>query len=992
MMKIVEIIESYKYLINRSNDIYATYKVVLYNIIINMFSPLILFFISCWITAILSLLLGIIVFTRDILKPLNRAFFLLTISVAIWSGNLGLVAISSSKELALLLCKIEHAGVIFIPITFLHFVAEFLEIKITRFLSVCYIAGLILLMFIPSNLIVYDVSPKYKYNYMVDGGILYIVLLLLFFISAGFGFYLLFSKYKYLVGHKKDQAAYVTLAGLAAFIGGSPLFLAVYNLYDPPWYLMFINSIYPIITGYAILHHHLMDMNIMIRKGLIYSAVIALITGFYIAFITFFNQLIINGDMEANRLILSLFKLPSQSFLSGIAVLLVGLFVLIKNHRSKINIIFFLFCLSVFTWLFSFTLMYITPETDIALKWAKIGDIGILYLPILSFYFTLALLNKDKDYFLKLVYFLFALSIPILTISQTDLFFIGLKNYPWGHYPLAGPLYLSLIAFFILYIFSIVLLLFHIKKYATQYDQRKLQQLKYVLLAFIGGCTGLVDYLPKYNISIYPWGHISALLFILIIAYAILKHHLMDINVVIRKGLLYSFLAGSLSACYLSMVFISGNYLGGRKSAASILFTIFSIVFFSLIFQPLRDRIQDFIDKVFFRGKYDYQKTLKELSRAAGAIAGLDELLDKVLTAIVSVIKLNNASIYVLDKREGQYFVRKSIGLDTRRSIPENDPFIEQFTSRKEAVLFDEISRTSENIGSFMKEIGAAIVFPIISKDEPVGFLALGEKLSGEVYSNEDIDLLSTLCNQMGVSIENTMLYEDTLEAQKKLYQADKLATVGALAAGLAHEIKNPIAAIKGFSTVIGKAIAEHDKETIRDFNDVVPRQLDRINEIVEKLLTLSKPPKMEKIKTSLNFILDEIVRLVERQALKQKVEIVRNFEELPETLADPEQLTQAFLNLILNAIQSMPRGGQIEIRTKFMGTDKILTEITDNGIGIPKEKLSRIFDPFYTTKETGSGLGLAVTQKIIIDHHGKIEVESEPGKGTKFRVIIPVK
>jgi signal transduction histidine kinase len=439
------------------------------------------------------------------------------------------------------------------------------------------------------------------------------------------------------------------------------------------------------------------------------------------------------------------------------------------------------------------------------------------------------------------------------------------------------------------------------------------------------------------------------------------------------------------------MLYFFSTLLGGLGARTSIYFSALLIVIFAISFQPLRDKIQEFIDKVFFRGKYDYQKTLKELSLVARSIAGLDELLDKVLTAIVSVIKLNNASVYVLDKRGGKYFARKTIGVDIKRALPENDDIIKYLASRKEAVMYDEVSKVPGNISGFMKEIGAAIIFPIITKDELVGFLCLGEKLSGEVYSDEDIDLLTTLCNQMGVSIENAMLYEDALEAQKKLYQADKLATVGALAAGLAHEIKNPIAAIKGFSQVIGKAVEENDAEAIKDFKDVVPRQLDRINEIVEKLLTLSRPPKLEKKKIDINVLLNEIVRLVEKQALKQRVEIVKSFEDLPQTLADPEQLTQAFLNLILNAIQSMPDGGQIEIRTKFMGTDRIVVEIIDNGMGIPKEKRSKIFDPFYTTKAGGSGLGLSVTQKIIIDHHGKIEVDSEVGKGTAFTVVLPI-
>jgi len=682
--------------------------------------------------------------------------------------------------------------------------------------------------------------------------------------------------------------------------------------------------------------------------------------------------------------------LSTHTLISGVIILFLGVFVLLRNVHSKINIVFFLFTFSAFIWLFCFSFMYMNVDVNAALTWAKLGDIGILYLPIFAYYFIIVLLNIDKGIYKNILYGAFILSLPILLLSQTNCFLIGIRTYNWGHYPLAGPLYILLIMFFSLFIACIPILYYSLKN-AKDYNQTKIQQIQYVLFAFIGGCTGFVDYLPKYNISIYPWGHFSVLVFILVITYAILKHHLLDINFVIRKGLIYSILIGSFTGLYILTLYFFSNLLGGLGARTSIYFSALLIVVFAISFQPLRDKIQEFIDKVFFRGKYDYHKTLKELSLVARSIAGLDELLDKVLTAIVSVIKLNNASIYVLDKRGGQYFARKSIGIDIKRSLSENDDIIRQLASRKEAMMYDEVSKAPGNISGFMKEIGAAIVFPIISKDELVGFLCLGEKLSGEVYSDEDIDLLATLCNQMGVSIENAMLYEDALEAQNRLYQADKLATVGALAAGLAHEIKNPIAAIKGFSQVIDKAVAEKDAETIKDFRDVVPRQLDRINEIVEKLLTLSRPPKLEKKKIDINVLLDDIVKLVEKQALKQRVEIVKSFEELPQTLADPEQLTQAFLNLILNAIQSMPEGGQIEIRTRFMGTDRIVVEFIDNGVGIPKEKLAKIFDPFFTTKAGGSGLGLSVTQKIIIDHHGKIEVESEMGKGTSFKIILPV-
>ena len=931
--------------------------------------------------------LGLFVLFYDYKNRINQTYALVNFSLAFWGLFYVFWLTSSDYDTAFIYLKLLMMFAATVPVTLLHFVFNFLNIKKYRniILPITYCLAIICIILVWRNLLFDVMKPKMAFRYWPDAGRYFNFYVSYFYYGVLTSFYLLMRAYFKSSGEEKNRLKYFIFGAILAAIAGSLSFPLWYDLYIPPFLNLFI-SVYAAITAYTILRHHLMDINIIIRRGLLYSVLVGIVTGLYVAFLTFSNQYILRGNIQ-----LPVSFLPFSTFLTGFIVLFMGIFVFMKDKTSKTNRVFGLFCLSVFTWLFMFSLMYLSSDSKTALFWARLGDIGIIFLPILAYYFIIVILNRDRKPFSTIFGVFCVLAVPTLVLSQTKYLLSGIKHFFWGYYPIAGPLYWIPISFFILFIACIPILLSALKEESKAGHQLKVQQIKYLMVAYIGAVTGLVDYFPKYNIAIYPWGHLSALIFISVIAYAILKHQLMDIEVVLRKGLIYSLLVGLLTALYLSGVFLFGNYLGSRKSAASILFTIFSIIFFSLTFQPLRDKIQEFIDKVFFRGKYDYQKTLKELSLVARSIAGLDELLDKVLTAIVSVIKLNNASIYVLDKRGGKYFARKSIGIDIKKALPENDDIIKQLASRKEAVMYDEVSKTPGKISGFMKEIGAAIIFPIITKEELIGFLCLGEKLSGEVYSDEDIDLLTTLCNQMGVSIENAMLYEDALEAQKKLYQADKLATVGALAAGLAHEIKNPIAAIKGFSQVIGRAVAENDAEAIKDFKDVVPRQLDRINEIVEKLLTLSKPPKLEKKKIDINILLDEIVRLVEKQALKQRVEIVRSFEDLPQTLADPEQLTQAFLNLILNAIQSMPDGGQIEIRTRFMGTDRIIVEFIDNGAGIPKEKLAKIFDPFYTTKTGGSGLGLSVTQKIIIDHHGKIEVESGEGKGTAFRVVLPV-
>ncbi len=519
----------------------------------------------------------------------------------------------------------------------------------------------------------------------------------------------------------------------------------------------------------------------------------------------------------------------------------------------------------------------------------------------------------------------------------------------------------------------------------------KQQQIKYLIFATILGYFGAgTNFLLWFRIPFPPVFNILIAFYIGIIAYAILIHHLMDISVVIRKGLLYSLIVALLSGFYLSVVFLFGNYLGGRKSAASIMFTIFSIVFFSLIFQPLRDRIQEFIDRVFFRSKYDYQKTLRELSQTARSVEKVDDLLDMVVPSLVNMLKLSCACVYTADKHSGQFIPRKTVQLSFNPPmLQKDDSLIKALSVKREPVFAGDVAANESRIGSYIKAGEASIFLPILFKDQLVGFLCLGKKLSEEPFNSEDVDLLSTLCNQIGVSIQYAALYEDSMDAQKQLYQADKLATLGTLAAGLAHEIKNPITAIKGFTQIIKDSFRKGDEEAINDFEKVVPNQLDRINGIVEKLLKLSKPSTMEKKALNVNIILDDLVKLTERQAAAANVFIIKDLKAANAIYGTADQLTQAFLNLILNGIQAMPKGGTLMVKSRDMNErgHKVIVKIRDTGVGIPKEEMSKIFDPFFTTKESGAGLGLAVTKKIIEEHNGTIEVESEPGRGTTFRV-----
>jgi len=896
-----------------------------------------------------------------------------------------LMYISSNLDRALFLGRIGDIGVICLPLLAYYFVIVLLNKDLKPYSTIFIIYCILAIPFLVISQTKYLLSEMrvFSWGHYPIAGTLYFIPIS-FFVLFFSCIPLLFMELKKERNQLKSQQIRYVLVAYIGAVTGFVDYLPKYNIAIYPWGHISA-SIFILIIAYAILKHHLMDINIVIRKGLIYSILLGAISGLYIIFLNLSNNIIVGNTISIP------FHIPASAIpplVSSLAFIALGLFVLLRGKNKEINIPFFCFCFFTFWWQFCMFFIFLFPSPQLAATWSKVVYSGIIFIPIAFTHFLLNFIKYKRKILIEIFYvigFVF-----LILLWSTNRFISGYYSYKWGFYPRAD--YLHFVYLICLLIINSIGVYIAVKKYLDTKDEKTRKQFQSLFLAFCFYMCAAVDFLINYGIVFYPPGYIFILSSLFILVYAIYKYNLIELVAAIKKGIFYSLIIGLVTGIYMTSIYLFSYLIKNVSQSFSLIFSSLLMVVFAILFQPLRDKIQDFIDKVFFRGKYDYQKTLKELSLAARSIAGLDELLDKVLTAIVSVIKLNNASIYVLDKRGGQYIIRKSIGPDIKRSVvPENDDIVRQLTSKKEAIMYDEISKTSENIGSFMKEIGAAIVFPMIAKNELVGLLCLGDKLSGEVYSDEDIDLLTTLCNQMGVSIENAMLYEDALEAQKKLYQADKLATLGALAANFAHEIKNPIAAIKGFSQVIDRAVVEHDSEAIKDFKDVVPRQLDRINEIVEKLLTLSRPPKLEKKKIDINKLLEEIVKLMAIQALKQRVEIVKSFDDLPQTLADPEQLTQAFLNLILNAIQSMPEGGQIEIRTRFMGTDRIMVEFIDNGVGIPKEKLSRIFDPFYTTKESGSGLGLSVTQKIIIDHQGKIDVESEVGKGTKFSVLLPV-
>jgi two-component system NtrC family sensor kinase len=230
--------------------------------------------------------------------------------------------------------------------------------------------------------------------------------------------------------------------------------------------------------------------------------------------------------------------------------------------------------------------------------------------------------------------------------------------------------------------------------------------------------------------------------------------------------------------------------------------------------------------------------------------------------------------------------------------------------------------------------------------------------------------------------------------AENRLVQAAKLAAVGEMAAGIAHELNNPLTSVTGFAELALDAIPK-DSQTRNDL-EIVMREANRARDVVRRLLDFARQSESTRARASLNEVIQDVVALSRHLIHTSGVELKLELEEdLPWVLADSNQMKQVLLNLVHNALQAMPTGGEMIITTQSAvraGRDWIMVRVCDTGVGIPRTELSRIFEPFYTTKgdQGGTGLGLSVTYGIVTDHGGQIEVESEPGVGSKFTVWLP--
>ncbi len=519
-----------------------------------------------------------------------------------------------------------------------------------------------------------------------------------------------------------------------------------------------------------------------------------------------------------------------------------------------------------------------------------------------------------------------------------------------------------------------------------------------------------------FGISNINYVAIPVLFFPLSIAYAIVKHNLFDIDEIIRKGLAYTVLTGVTGGVF-GIAIIGSNlfladYGGWKHPAAFIVPAILTI----LALNPLRTRIQDIIDTAFFRKRYDSNKTISELSAAMVSILSIDEIANKIISTITETMFLSSGSLFLLDRDTGNYraYVTTIDELKDRDFTLKFDNQIIFFLNRYKKEIFKEDLVAEQKYimfrGELMKsfqELRASVLIPLLFKDQLVGILSLGEKKSGLMYTSNDMRLLRTLANQSAIAIENALAYElvenyakkleeankELRETQAQLIQAEKMSAIGQLAAGIAHEIRNPLNIIEGARYYLSQML-NGENSTAGEYLDYIKHEIDRTNRLIDNLLRFSRvePPHFETL--DVNNILEHSLVLLRKQICDSDIKLVTNFSyEVSNIVGDPNQLWQVFVNILINAIQAMPRGGELQVETglPYPGSDKVFISFTDTGVGIDEKDLPKIFNPFFTTKNEGTGLGLSISYKIVEEHKGRIMVSSEKGIGSKFVLELPI-
>ncbi len=830
--------------------------------------------------------------------------------------------------------------------------------------------------------------------------------------------------------------------------------------------------------------------------------------------------------------------------------------------------------------------MRTSPDAATALFWERLVALPAYFFPLLYYHFALLLARRKSSKPILVLAYVLGMVLVALGLT-TDLVVSGVRRTAWAWSPKPGPLGVLLIVFMYFYSLLGVLVLF--RTYRRLRSHRERNRLAYVLLGssfiFLGGLTDLA---PVLGIHVYPGTILGDVVFAVLITVAILRYELLDLKIVLRKGLLYALLGGLTGGAFLLVLFVAGKLFGRLSGQAGTVGTAAIVGGAAILLWPLWDLIQQWIDRISFPAHHNALLVVDELGQQATKILDLDRLASMVEKEIARAFRSARVRLLVYeDDRLWAPAVKGAPGADWERLVRDGEPVISWLQretkplSREELDILPQFKGLWEDEIAYWDHVGFESLIPLSIEGRLIAILALGPKSSGREYEPTEHQLLSIVTSQLAIAIENSRLYEQTdeklrhrvaelttlntiaesltgtaeqdeilesivtrvaqvMEArictirfvegdeltiraavgyrdepsrqhtikiderlariirdrkplviedlwtaadipqsrrerakheevhaflgvpmisrektvgilsiyggephqfreeevrllstvanqtavaferarlhekikreareleqlvqertkelmamQVELLQSAKLAALGQLAAGVAHELNNPLGAISGYLELLQEGV-ELGPQGI-EYMERIDKRIQQAAKIVAELKSLGTPSEPAWRIVDVNDILEETLALVERRLSLHQIKLQRDITpDLPLMHADPDRLEQVFINLITNARQAMEDRGTLKVTSRESGNGEWVEIIfADTGEGIAKEHLGKIFDPFFTTRSPGEamGLGLSLSLRHIKDHGGAIDVWSEKGRGTVFRIALP--
>jgi PAS domain S-box-containing protein len=821
--------------------------------------------------------------------------------------------------------------------------------------------------------------------------------------------------------------------------------------------------------------------------------------------------------------------------LIGLVYLFVGFFVLFRHGgRAPFALHFASLCLAAFVF-HSYTPVGTYRDLDLAVAFLR--NAAFILFPPLFLHFCLVYperqqLFQNRRWRAALLY----APAMLLLVLATFVFLRGalvplvppLRQVPGPSESFVGFFYKLSFAHFVVALLASVFFL--VRTWSTAKSAVVRQQMKWLIwgsLLAIAPFTFLYAVAYLLGTQTDPWLTDAAVLPLILIplafGYSVVRYRLMDVELVVRRVFVYVFTTLAISLMVGAVVYLAGLYAlradEGANSGEITLGVVVAIVAMAaivIIAAPVKNFLQEQIDRLFYGERYDMRNSLLDFGRTLSATTALDPLLDSLVSRLQQVMNVGRIAIFVEDKHSsGGYRVARAAGLSAEMVVPPDFREMIRVRSAETGVVrTDDLDLIPETTGFVRRALHYYV--PCVVRGRMVAVIGLGRAADGSLLSSEDVQILLTVSGYVAVAIENSLLYQeqgdraaelkllkefnesiiesinvgllavdldgrvtrlnsaleeildisrnkavgqrienlfsedftDTLRQvlgndrwrlsqtrniykihtatftgrtlvlnisiaplqdhtgalvvledvtsrvrlEEQLLQREKLSSIGLLAAGVAHEVNTPLTGVSSYTQMLLGMLAETDPKHALLLK--VRRQAERATNIVNNLLNFSRTgDATEFTEIDIGRVLDDTLQLLEPQLRGNQIEIIRAYDpECPQVFGNAGKLQQVFTNLLLNARDAITAGGSIRISTNPAADHSLMIEVSDSGMGIAPENVAKIYDPFYTTKGVGrgTGLGLAVSYGIVQEHSGHISVESNPGRGTTFRITLP--